>query len=189
MVSSTVNEIALLAKNEGRPAIERRFRNQLPIFREDPASAESFYWSMKNELPAAACILAFFLRANKVVVAGVDADLERARQDSPGLWVTEIAHVLSSMVLSRAREAFEKSDVLCGLQRHYAGGSSPSAVVYNSFPTFEEHLRSTRPGDEFMLVSVQQLAARSSLLNPTPNAIKQRTGPLVSVFDAAIHEC
>lgn len=144
MVSITVNEIALLAKNEGRPAIERRFRDQLPIFREDLVSAESFYWSMKNELPGAAYILAFPSRANKVAVAGVDADLERARQDSPGLWVTEIARVLPPMVLSPAREALEKSDVLCGLQRHYAGGSSPSAVVYNSFRTFEEPLRSTR---------------------------------------------
>jgi hypothetical protein len=45
MVSITVNEIALLAKNEGRPAIERRFRDQLPI----PSPGRILLLAMKNE--------------------------------------------------------------------------------------------------------------------------------------------
>jgi hypothetical protein len=74
--------------------------------------------------------------------------------------------------LGRAREVLDGGDVLCGLQRHYCAGSGPTAVVVTSFPVFQEHLRKTRPGDEFMPVSLQELAAQQALLDPTISAVR-----------------
>ena len=79
----------------------------------------------------------------------------------------------SPSVLSRAREALEAGDVLCGYQYHLGGGGSATAVVFTSFSGFEEHLRSTRPGDWFTLLSVQRLARQNALLDPTPRAVKE----------------
>jgi hypothetical protein len=53
------------------------------------------------------------------------------------------------------RKALDAGDTLRGLQRHYCAGSGPTVVVFTSFAGLEKHLRSTRPGDDFMLVSVR----------------------------------
>jgi hypothetical protein len=164
MASPDVLEIVALTRNEGRQGLEQWFRNHLSIFSADPSSAESFYWLVKNESPGAAYLLAFLFRANKLALPKVDSDLELARLDSPGLWVMDVAHILSRTILSRACDALDTGDVLCGLQRHYCAGASPTEVVFNSSSALQEHLRSTRPGDEFMLVSVRQLAARKALV-------------------------
>jgi hypothetical protein len=134
--------------------------------------AESLYWRVKEESPEAAFLLAYVMRSNGVLIPRVDDDLALVRRENPGIWVSGIAHMLSPSVLSRAREALEAGDVLCGYQFHL-GGCGATAVVFNSFSGFEEHLRSTRPGDMFNLVSVGQLAAQSALLDPTPSAVRK----------------
>ena len=105
------------------------------------------------------------------MLSGVYDDLALLRRENPGLWVIGIPHMRSPSVLNRAREALEAGDVLCGYQ-HHLGGCSATALVFTSFPALEEHLRSTRPGDMFTLLSVQRLATQNALVAPTPDAVK-----------------
>jgi hypothetical protein len=76
-----------------------------------------------------------------------------------------VAQALRPVPASVNRKALGAGDTLCGLQRHYCAGSGPTAVVFTSFAGLEKHLRSTRPGDDFMLVSVRQLPAAALFWN------------------------
>jgi hypothetical protein len=66
MASPDVLEIVALTRNEGRQGLAQWFRNHLSIFSDDPASAESFYWLVKNESPGAAyiCLHSFSEQTN-----------------------------------------------------------------------------------------------------------------------------
>jgi hypothetical protein len=171
-----------MAENEGQTEVERWFRDHLSIFEADPTSAESLYWLVKEESPGAAFLLASLFRFSKLVLPKVQDDWTLARRETP--WVMGVAHMLSPTILNRARVAYKSADVLCGYQYHMGGGGGPSHVVFNSFLLFEEHLRSTRPGDMFTLVSVQQLAAQNALLDPTADTVKRwlTLNPYAEVF-------
>jgi hypothetical protein len=136
-------------------------------------ATESLYWRLKDASLGAAFLLAYYLRGKQILIPAVDGDLDAERKRNPGVWVTGFAHMLSPHILTRAQNAFEKGDVLCGLQRQYCAGSGPTAVVFNSLSDLKEHIRSTRPGDAFMLVSVQHLAARNGLLAPTTQSVRE----------------
>jgi len=145
-------------------------KDKASTFRADPTLAESLYWHVKKESPGAAFVLASLFRLNRLDLPEVQNDWALASRENP--WVAGVAHILSPTILKRAREAFETGDVLCGYQYHL-GGCSPSAVAFNSFSLFEEHLRSTRPGDNFTLISVKQMAAQNALLDPTADAVRR----------------
>lgn len=166
-----VREIGEIAASEGRPGLEPQFKSKLAVFASDRAKTEHFYERLRKVSPGAALYLALLLRANKLLISSIEADLEAERGRNPGLWTAGLANVLSPNVLARVREALGKGDTLCGLQRHYCAGSGPTRVVFNSFQLFEECLHSTRPGDEFMLVSVKQLAEQGGLLKPTAASV------------------
>lgn len=166
MVTPNAREVAEVVACEGQQGLVRLLRDCIHLFRADPNFAESLYRSVKEESPGAAFLFAYVLRSRGIVLSGVNDDLAQARRENPGLWVMGVAHMCSPSVLGRAREALEAGDVLCGYQ-HHLGGCSPTAVMFSSFSGFEEHLRSTRPGDLFALLSVQRLAAQNALIEPT----------------------
>ena len=172
MIQFAANEVVETAASEGIHGL-LRWLKQLGDLKSDLTATESLYWRLKDVSPGAAFLLAYYLSGTQILIPTVEGDLDAERKRNPGVWVTGFAHILSLQILTRAQNAFEKGDVLCGLQRHYCAGSGPTAVVFNSFSGFKEHIRSTRPGDAFMLVSVQQLAARNGLLAPTTHSVRE----------------
>jgi hypothetical protein len=172
MAQPDVTEIVMLARNEGNLGVANWLKVKLPAFKDDPASAEALYWLVKKESPAAAFLLTSLFRVSGLNLPKLWADWDLASRENPGLWSTEVAHILSPAILGRVREALESGDVLCGFQFHF-GGCSASEVAFSTFSSFETHISSTRPGDFFTLLSVKQLATRNELLEPTPDAVKR----------------
>src|SRR5215472_7707837 len=103
---------------------------------KDQLFVESIYVALKQKSMGAAYMFAFVL-PRECSPDTLTNELKRARSENPGLWVTGIAHILSPSILDHVREALGKGDTLCGLQRHYCAGSSPTAVVFTSFAEFE----------------------------------------------------
>ena len=167
-----INELVHLAETGGLWAMYRWVKGRINELSAQAPLVESIYLGLKQRSVGAAFMFAYVL-PREFTPDVATGDLSRARTENPGLWVTGVAHILSDPILNRARRAFEAGDILCGLQRHYCAGAGPTAVMFTSFASLEEHLRSTRPGDDFMLVSVQQLAARDALLQPTANEVRR----------------
>jgi hypothetical protein len=172
MIKFDANEVVETAATEGIEGL-LRWLKRLGDLKSDLTTTEPLYWRLKEVSPGAAFLLAYHLRGKQILIPAVDGDLDAERKRNPGVWVTGFAHILSPHILSRAQNAFEKGDVLCGLQRHYCAGCGPTPVVFNSLSDLEERIRSTRPGDAFMLVSVQHLAARNGLLAPTAHSVRE----------------
>src|ERR1700720_4701030 len=110
-----VREIVEIAVAEGRPGLEPMFKSKLSDLATDEAKTQYFYERLKKVSPGAAFYLALLLRANKLLIPSIEADLEAERGRNPGLWAAGLASVLSPNVLARAREALGNGDTLCGL--------------------------------------------------------------------------
>lgn len=178
-----VNEIIEVAATGGMGGFRRWFASRITELRAHPALVEATYSQLRQRSLGAAFLFGYFL-PRELTPNSVTTDIAQERIKNPGLWVTGVAHIRSAAILGRAQDALDSGDVLFGLQRHYCAGCSPTPVIFTSFPDFEEHLRSTKPGDEFMLLSVRELSNKGELLDPTPLAVSNYASGnrLVEVF-------
>jgi hypothetical protein len=169
MDEQVVIELLRMAETQGMQSMYRWVKNRSGEL-NDRSLIESIYFALKQKSVGAAYMFAMVL-PREGTPDKLKNELRSARSESPGLWVTGVAHILSPPILNHARQALRAGDTLCGIQRHYCAGAGPTAVVFTSSTDFEKHLRSTRPGDDFMLVSVQQLSEQGVLLEPTIDRI------------------
>jgi hypothetical protein len=165
-------EIVDLARIEGPRGISRWVNDHLASLRDGTQTTQSLYREAKEQSVGSAILFALALKRRKLLPPDLDLELKEIQAGNRYCWVTGVCHILTPSILDRVRGAFEAGDTLCGLHRYYCGASAPGPVVFKSFPDFEEHLRIARPGDEFMLASIQQLAERGQLLEPTRASIR-----------------
>jgi hypothetical protein len=168
---SIVDQLAELADTEGRSGVERWIKDRIPELTSSPSHIEHIYQGLRQRSVGSAFLFARLLPKD-ILPQPAESDIAEKRKSSPGLWVTGVASILSPTILARVRFALENGDILCGLQRHYCAGCGPSAVVFTSFEAFQAHIRGTRPGDEFMLLSIHRLSAENRLLPPTLGSVK-----------------
>ena len=165
-----VAEVIEVAQTGGLGEFRRWVASRTGELQGQPALIEATYTQLRQHSLGAAFLFGYFLPKG-LTPDIVASDIAHERSRNPGLWVTGVAHIRSKAILGRARDALDSEDILFGWQRHYCAGGGPTALIFTSFPDFEEHLRSTRPGDEFMLLSVRELSNSGALLDPTPLAV------------------
>jgi hypothetical protein len=164
-------ELTRIAETGGMAELRRWAKSHIDELRAQPAAIEATYLALKQKSAGTAFLFAYIL-PKELTPEVAASDIATERTNNPGLWVVGVAHIRSGPILDRARHALDSGDVLFGLQRHYCAGSGPTPVIFTSMLDFEEHLCSTRPGDEFMLLSVRELSQRGELLQPNVPAVR-----------------
>lgn len=179
----TPDEFIRIAENGGKAEVCRWLKSQIADLRTQPGLIESTYLAIRQKSADMGLMFAYVL-PKEITPETARQDLAIARRSNPGLWAVGIAHMRSPHILERARAALDAGDTLFGLQRHYCAGSGPTAVIFTSFSILDAHLHSTRPGDEFMLLSVRQCSARGALLKPQLSEVMQfvTSQPMEEVF-------
>lgn len=177
------NDLIRIAENGGQAELCRWLKSQIADLRRQPGLIESIYLAIRQQSTAVALLFAYVL-PKELTPEIAEQDIARERSGNPGLWVVGIANIRSVHLLDRARFALDSGDILFGLQRHFCAGAGPTAVIFPSFSILETHLRSARPGDEFMLLSVRQCSERGILLRPQLNDVMQfvTSNPKEEVF-------
>lgn len=166
------DELIRMAESGGKAEFRHWMKSRIADLRAQPDLVGSTYISIRKKSQATALLFAYLLPKELIPkIAGQDIALERS--NNPGLWVVGIANIRSAHLIERARLALDAGDILFGYQRHYCAGSGPTAVIFSSFSVFDAHLRSTRPGDEFMLLSVRQCSERGMLFKPLLSEVMQ----------------
>ena len=161
----TPDEFIRIAENGGKAEVCRWLKSRIADLRTRPDLIESTYLAIRKKSADVALMFAYVL-PKEITPETARQDLAIARRSNPGLWAVGIANIRSAHLLDRARSALDTGDTLFGLQRHYCAGGGPTAVIFTSFSNLDAHLHSTRPGDEFMLLSVRQCSERGVLLKP-----------------------
>lgn len=159
------NDLIRIAENGGGAELCRWLKSRIAELRTQPDLIESIYLGIRQQSTPVALLFAYVL-PKELTPEIAEQDIARERSSNPGLWVVGIANIRSEHLLDRARFALDSGDILFGLQRHYCAGAGPTAVIFPSFSVLEAHLRSTRPGDEFMLLSVRQCFEHGIVLRP-----------------------
>lgn len=177
------NDLIRIAENGGKAELYRWLKSRIADVRTQPDLIESIYLDIRQQSPGVALMFAYLL-PKELTPEIAEQDIARERSSNPGLWVVGIANILSVHLLDRARFALDSGDILFGLQRHYCAGAGPTALIFPSFSILEAHLRSARPGDEFMLLSVRQCSERGILLRPQLSEVMQfvTSNPMEEVF-------
>lgn len=177
------NDLIQIAENGGKAEFCRWLKSRIADLRTQPDLIESIYLGIRQKSTAVALLFAYVL-PKELTPEIAEQDIARERSSNPGLWVVGIANIRSVHLLERARLALDSGDILFGLQRHYCAGAGPTALVFPSFSILDAHLRSTRPGDEFMLLSVRRCSERGILLKPQLSEVMQfvTSNPMEEVF-------